>query len=112
MTACCFPTRRFLLFARAIFLNCQRLLRALWLRVAPDLAGVRRGSCPVILWEIGYGHGGRVDLRKSGAGGGTAWGVHRLLAYFLAADGELFNARFAAARKHTREKKPASTKRA
>jgi hypothetical protein len=103
------------LFARAIFLNCQRVLRALWLRAAPDLAGVRRGSCPVILWEIGYGHGGRVDLRKSGLGARTAWGVldtHWLLACFLAISVELSNARFAATRKCAREKKPASTKRA
>jgi hypothetical protein len=73
------------LFARAIFLNCQRLLRALWLRAAPDLAGVRRGSCAIISWEIGYGHGRRVDLRKSKLGDGAQWGVldmHRLLACF------------------------------
>ncbi|WP_235442665.1 hypothetical protein [Caballeronia mineralivorans] len=100
--------------------NCQRLLRALWLRAALDLAGVRRGSCAIILWEIGYGHGRRVDLRKSKLGDGAQSGVldmHRLLACFLAASVvaasvELSNTRYAAARKRAREKKPASTKRA
>jgi len=103
------------LFARAIFLNCQRLLRALWLRAAPDLAGVRRGSCAIILWEIGRGHGRRVDLRKTKLGDGAQWGVldmHRLLACFLAASVELSDTRYAAARKRAGEKKPASTKRA
>src|SRR5476649_1211563 len=60
ITACCFPTRPFLLFARAIFLNCLRLLRTQWPRAAPDLAGVQ----PRIM--LGYFMGNRLRTRRMG----------------------------------------------